>query len=87
MKVKRQKRVRKALQHYRITHSLVPPYHVLIDGTFCKAALRFQVNIAEQLPKYLDAEVKMKTTTCVLKECRAFGKYLSKIPPITPLSY
>jgi len=52
------------------------PYHVLIDGTFCKAALKYQINISEQLPKYLDAEVRLQTTPCVLAECEYFGEML-----------
>jgi U3 small nucleolar RNA-associated protein 23 len=49
---------------------------VLIDGTFCRAALNGKINIGEQMPKYLDAEVKLCTTACVMAECRALGLYL-----------
>ena len=34
----------------------------------------FQLNIADQLPKYLGCEVKMCTTKCVLHECEVLGK-------------
>jgi U3 small nucleolar RNA-associated protein 23 len=76
MKVKRQKHVRKALLFYRNNLGYTPPYHILIDGTFCKAALKFKINISEQLPKYMQAEVKIRTTQCVLAECELFGTML-----------
>lgn len=75
MKIKRQKHVHRVLTYYKNFHQLEPPYKVLLDGTFCKAALSFKINIAEQLPKYLDCEVKIKTTRCVVRECKSFGKF------------
>lgn len=76
MKVKRQKHVRKILTFYRSSFGYHSPFQVLVDGTFCRAALNCKVNISEQLPKYLDAEVKLCTTQCVLAECEALGSLL-----------
>ncbi|VDI63690.1 rRNA-processing protein UTP23 homolog [Mytilus edulis] len=76
MKIKRHKHIRKVLTFYSSNFGFKPPYNVLIDGTFCKAALKFKVNISEQLPKYLEADTKMWTTQCVLDECEAFGSVL-----------
>lgn len=76
MKVKRYKHVKKVLSFYRNNFALRPPYVIVLDGTFCKAALKFQVNISDQLPKYLDSEVKLCTTKCVLSECEALGSLL-----------
>ena len=73
-KIKRQKTVKKHLQFYQNNFGIKPPYNILLDGTFCKAALKCQVNIGDQLPKYLDSEVKIFTTKCVLSECEALGK-------------
>ena len=73
MKVKRHKHIKKTLNFYKTNFGLSAPYRVLIDGTFCKAALTNKINIREQLPKYLDAEVQICTTVCVKKECEAFG--------------
>lgn len=73
MKVKRQKHVRKILTFYRGYFDYRSPFQVLVDGTFCRAALNCKVSISEQLPKYLDAEVKLCTTRCVLAECEALG--------------
>lgn len=76
MKVKRQKHVRKILTFYKSYFGYHSPYEVLVDGTFCRAALNDKLNISEQLPKYLDAEVKLCTTRCVLAECEALGSLL-----------
>ena len=73
-KIKRQKSVKKFLNFFQNGFGVKPPYHVLLDGTFCKAALKSQVNISDQLPKYLDSEVKLFTTKCVIAECEALGK-------------
>lgn len=32
-----------------------------------------KINIAEQLPKYLNGEVKLLTTKCAIKECELGG--------------
>jgi U3 small nucleolar RNA-associated protein 23 len=37
-------------------------FHIIVDGTFCQAALQNKINIKEQLPKYLDAEIQL----CIL---------------------
>lgn len=76
MGIKRQKQVRKSLAFYKKNFGYSPPYYVLVDGTFCRAALKQKINIREQLPKYLEAEVNICTTQCILDECEAFGKTL-----------
>ena len=35
------------------------PYQVLVDGTFCQAALKCQILIKEQIPNYLGSEVQL----------------------------
>ncbi|KAK2170927.1 hypothetical protein NP493_1125g00059 [Ridgeia piscesae] len=76
MKVKRQKHVRRILTFYKSGFGINAPYSVLIDGTFCKSALQFRINISEQLPKYLTSETKLYTTRCILAECEALGPLL-----------
>nr|XP_022316011.1 zinc transporter 7-like [Crassostrea virginica] len=76
MGIKRQKQVRKSLAFYKKNFGYSPPYYVLVDGTFCRAALKQKINIREQLPKYLEAEVNICTTQCILDECEAFGSVL-----------
>ncbi|ETN72250.1 hypothetical protein NECAME_13920 [Necator americanus] len=46
---------------------------VLVDGTFCNAALANKINLREQLPKYLGGDVDIVTTKCVLAELERLG--------------
>ncbi|RCN42678.1 hypothetical protein ANCCAN_11318, partial [Ancylostoma caninum] len=48
-------------------------FRVLVDGTFCNAALAYKINLREQLPKYLGGDVEIVTTKCVLAELERLG--------------
>ncbi|XP_072266816.1 rRNA-processing protein UTP23 homolog [Pyxicephalus adspersus] len=76
MKITRQKHAKKNLSFYRNNFRFREPYQVLIDGTFCQAALKNQIQIKEQLPKYLMGDVQLCTSNCVLKELESLGKEL-----------
>ncbi|XP_008544724.1 rRNA-processing protein UTP23 homolog [Microplitis demolitor] len=73
MKVKRVRKAKKNLSFYINFYKFRKPFQVLIDGTFCHAALQNKTNINEQLPKYFQAEVKLLTTTCVITEIEKLG--------------
>ncbi|GAB6029853.1 hypothetical protein CHUAL_005562 [Chamberlinius hualienensis] len=73
MKITRLKRARRVLLFYKSRFGFREPYQVLIDGTFCKAALKSKVNIREQLANYLDGEVKFLTTACAVHETEILG--------------
>jgi len=77
MKVKRLKHSRRVLAFYEQNFGFHKPYNVLVDGTFCMAALKGKVDIELQVKKYLCAEVKIATTHCALKECFELGPQLS----------
>ncbi|XP_073489003.1 rRNA-processing protein UTP23 homolog [Aquarana catesbeiana] len=76
MKITRQKHAKKNLSFYRNNFRFREPYQVLLDGTFCQAALKNQIQIKEQLPKYMMGDVQLCTTHCVLKELESLGKEL-----------
>ncbi|XP_018416354.1 PREDICTED: rRNA-processing protein UTP23 homolog [Nanorana parkeri] len=76
MKITRQKHAKKNLSFYRNNFRFREPYQVLLDGTFCQAALKNKIQIKEQLPKYLMGEVQLCTSHCVLKELESLGKEL-----------
>lgn len=76
MKVKRYKRAQRLISIYRYNFGLEPPYKVLLDGTFAMAALQNKINLREQIPKYLDAEVEICVTRCVLEELEMLGSVL-----------
>ncbi|CAL8241450.1 rRNA-processing protein UTP23 homolog [Gadus morhua] len=76
MKLKRQKQAKKTISFYKYNFSFREPFQVLIDGTFCQAALKNKIQIKEQIPKYLMGEVQLCTTNCALKELETLGKEL-----------
>ncbi|XP_030002349.1 rRNA-processing protein UTP23 homolog [Sphaeramia orbicularis] len=76
MKIKRQKIAKKTISFYKYNFSFREPFQILIDGTFCQAALKNKIQIKEQLPKYLMGEVQLCTTNCALKELETLGKEL-----------
>ncbi|VDK42458.1 unnamed protein product [Anisakis simplex] len=76
MKVKRYKRAQRILTVYRHNFGFNPPYRVLMDGTFAMAALQNKINLREQMPKYLNEEVEICVTKCVLNELEKLGDAL-----------
>uniref|UniRef100_A0AC34FBB8 rRNA-processing protein UTP23 n=1 Tax=Panagrolaimus sp. ES5 TaxID=591445 RepID=A0AC34FBB8_9BILA len=74
MKVKRAKHSRRVMSFYKFKFGFQTPFNVLIDGTFCQAALKNQINIQEQVAKYLIEPSVLVTTKCVLKELEKIGK-------------
>lgn len=76
MKIKRQKQAKKTISFYKYNFSFREPFQILLDGTFCQAALKNKIQIKEQMPKYLMGEVQLCTTNCVLKELESLGKEL-----------
>ncbi|XP_067111623.1 rRNA-processing protein UTP23 homolog [Osmerus mordax] len=76
MKIKRQKQAKKTISFHKFNFSFREPFQILIDGTFCQAALRNKIQIKEQMPKYLMGEVQLCTTNCAMKELESLGKEL-----------
>lgn len=50
-----------------------PPFRIVLDGTFCQAALETRTNIRERIPAYLGLPVAAVTTKCVMDELGAMG--------------
>lgn len=65
MTIKRQKKAKKNINFYKHNFSFREPFQILIDGTFCQAALKNKIQIKEQMPKYLMGEVQLCTTKWV----------------------
>ena len=51
-------------------------YQVLVDGTFCQAALAGKIQLKEQLPKYLGRSIQLVTTGCIVEETEELGAEL-----------
>uniref|UniRef100_A0A670K0U7 UTP23 small subunit processome component n=1 Tax=Podarcis muralis TaxID=64176 RepID=A0A670K0U7_PODMU len=62
MKIKRQKHAKKNVGFYKHNFGFREPFQVLLDGTFCQAALRNKIQIREQLPGYLAGATQLCTT-------------------------
>ncbi|XP_071409144.1 rRNA-processing protein UTP23 homolog [Pithys albifrons albifrons] len=76
MGVTRQKHAKKIMGFYKHNFQFREPFQVLLDGTFCQAALRNKIQIREQLPGYLGGAAQLCTTRCVIKELESLGKEL-----------
>uniref|UniRef100_A0A2K5R9Q8 UTP23 small subunit processome component n=1 Tax=Cebus imitator TaxID=2715852 RepID=A0A2K5R9Q8_CEBIM len=66
MKITRQKHAKKHLGFFRNNFGVREPYQILLDGTFCQAALRGRIQLREQLPRYLMGETQL----CTTRECQ-----------------
>ncbi|CDP21576.1 unnamed protein product [Coffea canephora] len=74
MRVKKQKRHRKAVRFYAACFSFREPFKVLCDGTFVHHLLLNKITPADiALANALGAPVKIFTTRCVLGELRSLG--------------
>lgn len=62
MGVTRQKHAKKIMGFYKNNFQFREPFQVLLDGTFCQAALRNKIQIREQLPGYLEGAAQLCTT-------------------------
>ncbi|CAK9830915.1 rRNA-processing protein UTP23 homolog [Anthophora retusa] len=75
MKTARQKKARKHLNFFINNFKFRPPFQVLIDGTFAFAALENKFNIQDQLSKYIQSEIKLLTTPCIILETEKLGSF------------
>ncbi|KAK5977545.1 hypothetical protein GCK32_004755 [Trichostrongylus colubriformis] len=73
VKKQRLKRANRILTFFKYNYKISAPFRVLVDGTFCNAALANKINLREQLPKYLGGDVEIATTKCVLAELESLG--------------
>nr|XP_027075356.1 rRNA-processing protein UTP23 homolog isoform X2 [Coffea arabica] len=74
MRVKKQKRHRKAFRFYTACFGFREPFKVLCDGTFVHHLLLNKITPADTaLANALGAPVKIFTTRCVLGELRSLG--------------
>ena len=78
MRIKRAKKISKTLSYYKLNFGFHSPYLLILDGTFCSAALSNKVNIRDQLPKFL-GDVKLLTTACCIKELETLQKLDSSV--------
>jgi U3 small nucleolar RNA-associated protein 23 len=73
MKLKRYKKIQRRMGFFEKNFKFRAPFQILLDGTFAQAALMTKVNIQDQLPKYLNAPVKLLTSPCIVTETENIG--------------
>lgn len=76
MKIQRQKKIKRRLDFFKNNFGFSAPYSLIVDGTFCFAALSHKVSIREQIPKILEDNVKIVTTPCIVTEVEKMGPAL-----------
>ncbi|XP_050204598.1 uncharacterized protein LOC126654693 isoform X1 [Mercurialis annua] len=75
MRVKKQKRHRRAVRFYTTCHGFRQPFKILCDGTFVHHLIANQIAPADTaLANILGAPVKLFTTRCVHAELKRLGK-------------
>ncbi|KAK7335869.1 hypothetical protein VNO80_27973 [Phaseolus coccineus] len=75
MKVKKQRRHRKALIFYTACCGFRKPFKILCDGTFVYHLLVNKITPADTaLGNILSADVKLYTTSCILAELKRLGR-------------
>ncbi|PIN06747.1 putative proteins of PilT N-term/Vapc superfamily [Handroanthus impetiginosus] len=79
MRVKKQKRHRRAVRFYTACFGFREPFKVLCDGTFVHHLIANRITPADTaLANTLGAAVKIFTTRCVLAELRSLGDSYSE---------
>ncbi|KAI9585547.1 rRNA-processing protein UTP23 homolog [Glossina fuscipes] len=73
MKITRYKKLNKTLAFFSAHYNYREPYQVLVDATFCQAALKNKVIVEEQIRKYFQVQVKLLTTQCIILEAESLG--------------
>lgn len=73
MRINRLKRAQANLAFYRNNFHFRAPYHILVDGTFCAVVVKRKQDFKQQLKKYMDDDVVLFTTACVIREMEKLG--------------
>ncbi|XP_067625054.1 rRNA-processing protein UTP23 homolog [Eurosta solidaginis] len=77
MKISRFKKLHKTLTFFATNFEYREPYQILVDATFCQAALQNKVIIEDQLKKYFQTNMKLLTTQCIILEAESLGAPLA----------
>ncbi|CAO3702363.1 unnamed protein product [Rhizopus stolonifer] len=70
---KKQKTIKKTVHGYCLAFGFRPPYQVIVNGEFCRAALEKQVYVRHALPDLLGGLTRIVTTDCILKDIKSKG--------------
>ncbi|KAG0740361.1 hypothetical protein G6F57_009851 [Rhizopus arrhizus] len=70
---KKQKTIKKTVHSYCIGFGFRPPFQVVLDGEFCRAALEKQVYVKDALPELLGGLTRIVVTDCILQDIKSKG--------------
>ncbi|KAI9246850.1 Fcf1-domain-containing protein [Sporodiniella umbellata] len=70
---KKQKTIKKTVHNYCLAFGFRPPYQVIVDGEFCRAALEKQIYVKDALPDLLGGLTRTVVTDCILKDIKSKG--------------
>eukprot|EP01038_Epipyxis_sp_PR26KG_P008802 gene8802-11884_t len=74
MRVLRAKQIRRHLRFYRVVFDIVPPYNVILDGSFIFAAIKYKVDLINRIERLLQGEkVNLFILKSVINELKASG--------------
>jgi len=76
MRVTRLKKARKRMKIYKSSFGFREPYQVLVDGTFCQAAITNKAFVQQSIGFIFKGQVKFLTTPCVIKESEKLGSFM-----------
>lgn len=87
MKINRLKKSQKNLSFYIQNFQYREPFQVIVDATFCQAAIQNKIIVDEQLKRYLQSELKLLTTQCIILESESLGPALQGATSIVKRFY
>ncbi|KAG2198059.1 hypothetical protein INT47_011894 [Mucor saturninus] len=64
---------KKIVHAYSVGFGFRPPYQILLDGDFCKAALEKQIYIKDELPVLMTGLTRLVVTDCILQDIKGRG--------------
>ncbi|GAA5815689.1 hypothetical protein MFLAVUS_009202 [Mucor flavus] len=64
---------KKTVHAYTVGFGFRPPYQILLDGDFCKAALEKHIFIKDELPVLMTGLTRLVVTDCILQDIKGRG--------------
>ncbi|KAI8977089.1 Fcf1-domain-containing protein [Mycotypha africana] len=65
--------IKKIVHGYSVTFGFRPPYQIVLDGEFCKAALKQEIYIKDALSELMNDTTRIFVTECILKDIKDKG--------------
>jgi rRNA-processing protein FCF1 len=74
MRIKRGKKYKKYVSHFKVVYKFKPPYRVMIDGGFLHYAVtNGDFDLQSNLKKIIEEEPFLVMTKCIMRELESFS--------------